>query len=123
MIQSKNMNCAILGTGKIGIDLYFKLKKNKNNDISIFNLNPLSVGAKFCKLKKFNYFSGGIHSLLKKKDFQIVFDTTNAKSNRIHFKKLSKKKVVLVNLTPSGVGDFYIPFIDEKKKLNQNLLT
>ncbi len=114
------MKCAILGTGKIGIDLYLKLKRKKHNDISIFNLNPKSTGAKYCKKKKFNYFSGGIKALLKKGKYNIIFDTTNAKSNIFHSHKLVKKKVILVNLTPSGIGDFYIPYIDKDKKIKSN---
>ena len=120
------MKCAILGTGKIGIDLYFKLKRKKNNHVSIFNINPKSLGAKFCKLNKFNYFSGGINKLLNYNDYQIIFDTTNAKSNISHFKKLKKKKFVLVNLTPSGIGEFYIPYIDGNKNIKSksfNLIT
>ncbi len=117
------MKCAILGTGKIGIDLYIKLK-NKSI-ISIFNLNPYSKGARFCKSKKFNYFSGGINNLLKK-NYDIIFDTTNAKSSIEHFKKLTKKKVVFVNLTPSEIGNYYIPYIDNLKKIRLksfNLIT
>lgn len=112
------MKCAILGTGKIGIDLYFKLKKNKNNKIFIANLNSKSIGAKFCKSKKFNYSSGGLEHLLEK-DCEIIFDTTNARSNIEHYKKIIKKKI-LVNLTPSGIGCFYIPYIDKKKKIKSN---
>ena len=117
------MKCAIIGTGKIGIDLYFKLKKKCI--VSIFNLNPNSEGARFCKSKKFNYFSGGIKKLLKK-NYHIVFDTTNAKSSIDHFKKLSKKNVVFVNLTPSEIGNYYIPYIDQRKKIKSksfNLIT
>lgn len=114
------MKCAILGTGKIGIDLYYKLKKNKRNQISIINNNSKSDGAKYCKARKFDYFSGGIKALLKRGDYEIVFDTTNAKSNIFHYQKLIKKEIVLVNLTPSGVGDFYIPYIDNSKKIKSN---
>ena len=111
----KIIKCAIIGTGKIGIDLYFKLKKRGIVSISIFNLNSNSEGARFCKSKKFNYFSGGIKKLLKK-NYDIFFDTTNEKSSIDHFKKLSKKNVVFVNLTPSEIGNYYIPYIDKKKK-------
>ena len=113
------MYCAILGTGKIGIDLYYKLKKDKNNKILIANRNPGSIGAKFCRSKKFNYSSGGLEYLLKKK-CKIIFDTTNAKSNIEHYKKINKKNIILVNLTPSGIGKYYIPYIDEKKKNKSN---
>ena len=118
------MNCAILGTGKIGIDLYYKLKKKKNN-ISIFNINSKSEGAKYCKKNKFNYFSSGINGILKKKNqFDLIFDTTNAKSNLKHYKLIKDK--YFINLTPSGIGEFYIPYIDEQKKLKTrsfNLIT
>lgn len=118
------MNCAILGTGKIGIDLYYKLKKKKNN-ISIFNTNSKSEGAKYCKKNNFNYFSSGINGILKKKNqFDLIFDTTNAKSNLKHYKLIKDK--YFINLTPSGIGEFYIPYIDEQKKLKTrsfNLIT
>ena len=117
------MNCAIIGTGKIGIDLYYKLKKK--NKLSIFNMNAKSEGAKYCKKKKFNYFSNGINGILKAKSkFDIIFDTTNAKSNFSHSKLIRDE--YLVNLTPSGVGDFYIPYIDSSKKIKSksfNLIT
>lgn len=118
LYYNKQIKCAILGTGKIGIDLYFKLMK-KSYQVSIFNLNKNSVGAKFCKLNNFNYYSGGIETLLKK-DYDIVFDSTNAKSSKLHYKKLKDKKITLVNLTPSGIGSYYIPYIDGNKKINSN---
>ena len=117
------MNCAIIGTGKIGIDLYYKLKKK--NNISIFNINSKSEGAKYCKKNKFNYFSNGIKGILKNKNaFDIIFDTTNAKSNIAHSKLIKDK--YFINLTPSGIGKFYIPYIDDTKKIKSksfNLIT
>ena len=56
----------IIGTGKIGIDLYIKLKKKKFfENFLIFNNNSNSEGAKYCQKKKFSYFSTGIKGLLK----------------------------------------------------------
>ena len=60
------MDCFILGAGKIGIDLYIKCKKNFFLVIYIFNRNKLSIGAKFCRKNKFNYFDTGIRGLIKK---------------------------------------------------------
>ena len=105
--------------------IYISNLKEKKNHVSIFNINPKSSGAKYCRLKNFNYFSGGINKLLENGDYQIIFDTTNAKSNISHYNKL-KKKFILVNLTPSGIGDFYIPYIDGNKNMNTksfNLIT
>jgi len=120
------MKCAILGTGKIGIDLYYKLKKKKISELSIYNLNPKSYGAKYCKKKNFNYYSSGINGALKNNNCQIIFDTTNANANIRHFKKIKSKKIIMINLTPSRVGKFYIPYIDDNKKNNYksfNLIT
>ena len=47
------MNAIIIGTGKIGIDLYIKCIKSKNFDkVFIFNRHRSSEGAKFCIKKK-----------------------------------------------------------------------
>ena len=46
------MQYLIIGSGKIGIDLYIKLKKlNLPGKILIFNRNKNSVGAKYCRKK------------------------------------------------------------------------
>ncbi len=51
------MNCIIIGTGKIGIDLYIKCLKSKNfKKILIFNRNKKSEGAKYCLKKKISVF-------------------------------------------------------------------
>ena len=51
-------NAIIIGTGKIGIDLYIKLKRiNIFDKIFIFNRNKYSEGAKYCIKKKFLYFN------------------------------------------------------------------
>ena len=60
------MRYLIIGSGKIGIDLYIKLKKlNLSKNVLIFNRNENSIGAKYCKKRKFNYSSGGVKHLLK----------------------------------------------------------
>ena len=47
-------NAIIIGTGKIGIDLYIKLKRiNIFDKIFIFNRNKYSEGAKYCIKKNF----------------------------------------------------------------------
>lgn len=114
------MKCAILGTGKIGIDLYYKLKKKKISKLSIYNLNPKSYGAKYCKKKKFNYYSSGINGALRNNNCQIIFDTTNANANIGHFKKIKSKNIIMINLTPSRIGNFYIPYIDDDDNKKNN---
>ena len=71
------MRYLIIGSGKIGIDLYIKLKKlNLSGKVLIFNRNKNSIGAKFCKKRKFNYSSGGVKDLIKflPKGKNIIFE-------------------------------------------------
>ena len=118
-------NAIIIGTGKIGIDLYIKLKKSKFfGIIYILNRNRFSEGAKYCQKKKFNYSSGGIDEIKRKiKNFKFIFDCTSAESNKILTKKLNKhlKDIYYFNLTPSKFGKYVIPYLKYKnipKKIN-----
>ena len=129
MITNNKMNCAIIGTGKIGLDTYFKCLKSKVfKNIKIYNLNPKSEGAKFCKRKKLKYFSKGINGIYKNiYNTDVIFDATSAKSNKKNFKKLKKflkKNKIMVNLTPSNTGQFYVPYLKKQKMPNViNLIT
>ena len=60
------MNCIIIGTGKIGIDLYIKCLKSKNfKKILIFNRNKKSEGAKYCLKKNFSIHQKELKALKK----------------------------------------------------------
>ena len=113
------MNCIIIGTGKIGVDLYIKCLKSKNfKKIFIFNQDKNSEGAKYCLKKKFNYSSQGIEGVIKNlKDTKIIFDATSAKSNILILKKLRKliNNKYFINLTPSINGEYVIPYINTNK--------
>ena len=113
------MKCIIIGTGKIGVDLYIKCFKSKNFEkILIFNQRKDSEGAKYCLKNKFNYSSKGIGGVIKNiKDAKIIFDATSAKSNIFILKKIKKliNRKYFVNLTPSSNGEYVIPYINKNK--------
>ena len=72
----------------------------------------------FSKKKKLNYYSDGINGIIKNlNNIDVIFDATNSKSNLKHHKILKSKKKLFINLTPSKIGKFYIPYIDNTKKL------
>ena len=121
-------NAIIIGTGKIGIDLYIKCKKSKIfNKIYIFNRNKNSLGAKYCKKKKFLYYSTGINGIKKKlNECEFIFDATSAKSNNKIIKELNNKinNKYFINLTPSKNGEYIVPYTHKKKIPNKiNLIT
>lgn len=115
------MDCLILGAGKIAIDLYIKCKKKLFfSNIYIFNRNKLSVGAKFCRKKNFNYYDTGINGLIKKINLDkisCIFDATSAESsieNEIILRPYLKNNFY-INLTPSEIGDYVVPYHSLKK--------
>jgi acetaldehyde dehydrogenase len=125
------MNCLIIGAGKIGIDLYIKCKKiNLFDNIFIFNRNKNSPGAKFCKKKNFNYSALGIKGLINKLNLHkinIIFDASSADSSIKNYKILGDylNNNYYINLTPSKIGDYVVPYYDLLKKIPQsiNLIT
>jgi acetaldehyde dehydrogenase (acetylating) len=118
-------NCIIIGTGKIGIDLYIKLKKKKIfNKVFIFNKNKKSEGAIYCQKKNFLYSDSGVEGIISKlKETNIIFDCTSAKSNLMIIKKLKNylNKLHYINLTPSKFGSYVVPYFNSSlipKKIN-----
>jgi len=114
------MQYLIIGSGKIGIDLYIKLKKlNLPGKILIFNRNKNSVGAKYCRKKNFNYSSNGVKHLLNVlgKNKNIIFDCTSAAASEKIYPKLKNKlsKNFYINLTPAPIGKYFIPYFSNVK--------
>jgi acetaldehyde dehydrogenase len=121
------MNGLIIGAGKIGIDLYIKCRKKKFfKNLYIFNRNKDSIGAKFCRKNNFNYSNDGILGLIKKIEedkINIIFDATSADSSLKNYKalKVYLNNIFYVNLTPSKIGDYMVPYYslnNMSKKIN-----
>lgn len=114
------MQYLIIGSGKIGIDLYIKLKKlNLPGEIFIFNRNKNSIGGKYCRKKNFNYSSGGVEHLLSFLDQgnNIIFDCTSAEASKKIYQQIHAKlnKNFYVNLTPAPIGKYFIPYFSDVK--------
>ena len=112
-------NAIIIGTGKIGIDLYTKCKRSKIFDkIYIFNRNKNSSGAKFCQKNNFLYSPDGIKGISNTVDkCKFIFDATSAKSNIkiLHTLKNKINDKYFINLTPSKNGEYVVPYTHKKK--------
>ncbi len=119
------MDAIIIGTGKIGIDLYIKLKKQKLFDnVLICNTNKKSEGAIYCQKQGFLYSNLGVKCIKNRlKSTKIIFDCTSASSNIKIVKSLKShlNKFYYINLTPSKFGSYVVPYFNNSsipKKIN-----
>ena len=130
----KKINTAILGTGNIGTDLFFKIIKSPYLNCVLFaGRSNLSKGLKKIKktilkinnkdkFKKLVISNKSINSLINESEkYDIIFDCTSAKfhkKNEKIFKNLNKK---IINLTPTQNGYMCIPILnlEECKKSSE----
>ena len=121
----KKVNAAILGTGNIGTDLFFKIIKSRYLNCVLFSgRSNFSSGLKKVRkiVSKKNYKSRFKNLIISNKSitsiineaskFDIIFDCTSArfhKKNEKIFRNLNKK---IINLTPTQNGYMCIPVLN-----------
>lgn len=111
---------AIIGTGQIGIDLLNKIIKLDNIKFIAF------VGRRKCQKplpENIIYSDQSIeYFILNPNCCDVVFDCTDAYSAKQNSVVFFKQKIIVIDLTPSTIGDFYIPNIS-LPSLNNNMVT
>jgi acetaldehyde dehydrogenase len=121
------MKVSIIGTGQIGKDLLYKLKKLSFIKVVAF------VGKRKIKKEEFSetFFLDDIIFSEKSIDFfisnpkccDIVFDCTDAYSAVINSKIFKEQQINVIDLTPSNLGNIYIPNITLVNKEHLNMVT
>jgi len=108
------MNVAILGTGKIGIDLLIKCQRSSLLSCVLFaGRRKDSLGIVEASKRGIPVSDNGIEAIIEQEgEFDLVFDATSAMAHERHsllLKKLGKK---VVNLTPFQMGNLIVPAIN-----------
>jgi len=115
------MKISIIGTGQIGYDLLCKIIKLDFVEIVAF------VGRRKCSKilpNGINYSDKSIeYFLLNPKCCDVVFDCTDAYSAVVNWKIFEEQGIKVIDLTPSNIGNFYIPNISSPPGLNINMVT
>lgn len=112
---------SIIGTGQIGYDLLHKIMKLDFVKIVAF------VGRRAPTKKipdSIKYSNESINFFISNpKCCDVVFDCTDAFSAKNNYKVFLEQGIQVIDLTPSNIGDFYIPNITEIKAKNINMIT
>lgn len=109
----KKTKCAIIGSGNIGTDLLFKLRRSEQLEpVLMVGIDPQSKGLALAREMGLSTIDNGIEGFLPEADqVDIVFEATSAKAHQYHapiLKKLGKKAI---DLTPAAVGPFMVPAV------------
>ena len=110
------VKCALIGSGNIGTDLLYKLKRSEVLEpVWMVGIDPESEGLARAKEMGLKTTADGVDGLLPHviaDGVQVAFDATSAYVHKMHVQKLEGKPVVIVDLTPAAVGPFCIPSVN-----------
>ncbi len=130
MVYSNNhkVKVAVLGSGNIGSDLMFKLRREPGDmELALLaGIEPKSEGLARARALGVPTSLDGIQAILEDPEIQIVFDATSAHAHVRHAKILKEAGRIAIDLTPAARGPYVIPpvnlgaYLDES---NVNLIT
>lgn len=126
------INVAIIGSGNIGTDLLFKLQRSAClTPRWMVGVDPNSEGLARASSLSLRTTTAGINGLvphLTADHIQLAFDATSAYVHRDNARKLREAGVVVIDLTPAGLGPFCVPPVNlaelaGRRETNINMVT
>ncbi|GLZ42799.1 acetaldehyde dehydrogenase (acetylating) [Actinokineospora sp. NBRC 105648] len=104
---------AVIGTGAIGQDLVSKVHNSPVLECAlVVGRNPDSAGLRHAERLGYPTTAGGIDAILAApRPFDVVFDATNAMSHAEHWRLLRPLDTLLIDLTPSKLGQMVVPTV------------
>ena len=126
--QTEKLKVAILGTGNIGTDLMIKALRSPFLECTLFigrNLNsPGMTKANGLRVKVSDL---GIEAIIENPNCcDLVFDATSAIDHKYHWSLLEKMGKIVIDMTPSRLGEMCIPAINLEscfRYKNVNMIT
>ena len=131
-MNSKKINCALIGPGNIGTDLLAKLKRSKVLEpVWMVGIDPNSDGLKRAREMGIKTTADGVDGLIphmKADGVQIVFDATSAYVHAENSRKVNACGAMMIDLTPAAIGPYCVPPVNLKAhvgsgEMNVNMVT
>jgi len=128
----KKIRCAVIGSGNIGTDLLYKLKRSSVLEpVWMVGIDPASEGlarAREMGLKTTAEGVDGLLSHVEEDEIRIAFDATSAYVHPENSRKLNALGVLMIDLTPAAIGPYCVPPVNLKEhvgkgEMNVNMVT
>lgn len=118
---------AILGSGNIGSDLMYKVRRNPMFDLRLVaGIDPASEGLARARELGCRTSTNGADAVLEEKGLRIVFDATSARAHTENAPRFAKAGIFAIDLTPAKVGPSVVPCVnmtDGFDAMNVNLIS
>ncbi len=119
------INCALIGSGNIGTDLMYKLKRSEIlNPLWMVGIDPKSDGLIRAEKDGMKITADGVDGLLpfiKEDGIKIAFDATSAYVHGENNIKLAELGVKVIDLTPAAIGPFCVPSVNMEELLKNDV--
>ena len=127
----KKIKCALIGSGNIGTDLIYKIKRSKLLEpVWMVGIDP-SRKARPCSRngpEDYGRRRGWTASHVIEDGIQIAFDATSAYVHAENSRKLNALGVLMIDLTPAAIGPLCVPPVNlrehaDKQAMNVNMIS
>ncbi|RTL48200.1 MAG: acetaldehyde dehydrogenase (acetylating) [Rhodocyclaceae bacterium] len=128
----KKIKCALIGSGNIGTDLIYKLKRSTVLEpVWMVGIDPASEGLARARDMGLKTTAEGVDGLLPhvlEDGIQIAFDATSAYVHAENSRKLNELGVLMIDLTPAAIGPLCVPPVNlrehaDKLEMNVNMIS
>ena len=119
METGKRLRVAIIGSGNIGTDLLYKVRRSKHLKCTLMvGRRTDSPGLERANKMGIRTSPDGLEGLKANIDnIDLVFDATSASEHILIADSLQNKNVALINLTPAPLGSFFIPLVTNNPEI------
>lgn len=128
----EKIRCALIGSGNIGTDLLYKLKRSAVLEpVWMVGIDPQSEGLARARDLGLKTTAEGVDGLLphmKDDRIQIVFDATSAYVHQANSDKVTARGALMIDLTPAAIGPYCVPPVNldehlDRRETNVNMVT